>query len=46
MVLVAIDIDPKQRDGFPSDPDNIFLTNGASAAIQNCRKFVYTDPFF
>ena len=33
-----------KRDGFPSDPKNIFLTNGASQAIQDCLKLLIDKP--
>ena len=28
-----------QRDGYPSDKDNIILTNGVDGAIQVCFRF-------
>jgi aspartate/methionine/tyrosine aminotransferase len=28
----------EKRDGFPSDPSNIFLTNGASEGVTLCMR--------
>ncbi|OAO14336.1 alanine aminotransferase 2 [Blastocystis sp. ATCC 50177/Nand II] len=33
-----------KRDGFPCDPKNIFLTNGASQAIQDTLKLLIDKP--
>ena len=33
-----------KRDGFPADPKNIFLTNGASQGIQDCLKLLIDKP--
>ena len=33
----------KQRDGIPADPENIFLSNGASAAISNVLTALIAD---
>jgi len=30
----------QERDGYPSDPDNLFLTDGASPAVQNALKML------
>jgi aspartate/methionine/tyrosine aminotransferase len=34
----------QRRDGFPSHPDNIFLTDGASPAVQMCLRLMIRGP--
>ena len=34
----------EQRDGYPAEPNNIFLTNGASAAIQMVLTALISGP--
>ncbi|GBG32445.1 Alanine aminotransferase 1 [Hondaea fermentalgiana] len=34
----------EDRDGYPCDPDNIFLTNGASSGIQMLLTALIADP--
>eukprot|EP00605_Chrysophyceae_sp_TOSAG23-4_P000516 GSChrysophyteH1.ASY1.ANO1.582.1 assembled CDS len=31
---------PGERDGFPANPDNIFLTNGASEGVRMCMQTI------
>ncbi|CAG8502168.1 2564_t:CDS:2 [Dentiscutata erythropus] len=33
----------EERDGFPSDPNNIFLTQGASTGVQNVLQLIIAD---
>mmetsp|Transcript_16422 Transcript_16422/g.33289 ORF Transcript_16422/g.33289 Transcript_16422/m.33289 type:complete len:486 (+) Transcript_16422:70-1527(+) len=34
----------EDRDGYPSDPDSIFLTDGASSAVQMCLQLSIRGP--
>lgn len=34
----------EKRDGFPSDPNDIFLTNGASEGVRFCMQTLLRDP--
>lgn len=34
----------EERDGFPADPANIFLTNGASDGVRLCMQTIMRDP--
>jgi len=34
----------EERDGFPADPANIFLTNGASDGVRLCMQTMMRDP--
>lgn len=34
----------EQRDGYPSDPKDIFLTNGASEGVRVCMQTFLRDP--
>ena len=34
----------EKRDGFPSDPDKIYLTNGASQAVEFLVKLIVSNP--
>lgn len=34
----------ERRDGYPSNPDNIFLTDGASPAVQLCLRLLIRSP--
>lgn len=33
-----------RRDGYPAEPDNIFLADGASPAIQHCLRMLIRGP--
>ena len=33
-----------ERDGYPSDPENIFLTDGASPAVQRVLNLLIKTP--
>eukprot|EP01039_Chlorochromonas_danica_P004293 gene4293-4713_t len=34
----------EERDGFASDPADIFLTNGASEGVKHCLQLILRDP--
>jgi aspartate/methionine/tyrosine aminotransferase len=34
----------ERRDGYPSDPNDIFLTNGASEGVRFCMQTIIRDP--
>ena len=34
----------EKRDGYPSDPNDIFLTNGASEGVRFCMQTLLRDP--
>ncbi|CAG8489400.1 9967_t:CDS:2 [Diversispora eburnea] len=34
----------EERDGYPSDPNNIFLTQGASSGVQNVLHLIISHP--
>ncbi|RKP25276.1 pyridoxal phosphate-dependent transferase, partial [Syncephalis pseudoplumigaleata] len=34
----------EERDGYPSDPSNIFLTTGASSGVQTTLSFIVENP--
>ncbi|KAI9591413.1 pyridoxal phosphate-dependent transferase [Syncephalis fuscata] len=34
----------EERDGYPSNPDNIFLTTGASSGVQTTLSFIVENP--